>query len=75
MSETEYLISEAGVLIDEAGMLRQMMKADTKLSKAAQDEMIEIVKAWKRGRLLPKSETPMVQWMYGGFDPPPPVVD
>ena len=44
MSETEYLISEAGVLIDEAGMLRQMMKADTKLSKAAQDEMIEIVK-------------------------------
>ena len=53
MSETEYLISEAGVLIDEAGMLRQMMKADTKLSKATQDEMIEIVKAWKRGVCCP----------------------
>ena len=56
-------------------MLRQTMKADTKPAKAAHDEMIEIVKAWKRGRLLPQTETPTLQRMYGGFDPPPPVVD
>jgi len=64
MSETEYLICEAQMLL-------LAMKTETKPARAARDEMIEIVKAWKRGRLLPKSQTPMLQRLYGKFDPSP----
>jgi len=33
--------------------------------------MIAIIKAWKRGRLLPKEQAPMLQTLHGPFDPPP----
>jgi len=56
--------------ITEARMLLLTMKAETKPAAAARDEMVKIVEAWKRGRLLPKSEAPMLHKLYGTFDPP-----
>jgi len=64
MSETEYLINEAQMLL-------LTMKADTEAGQRARAEIIAVVKAWKRGRLLPKAEAPMLQTLYGPFDPPP----
>jgi hypothetical protein len=58
MSETEYLINEGQMLL-------LAMKAETEPAKAARAEMIEIVKAWRRGRLLPGTEAPTLQKLYG----------
>lgn len=52
-------------------MLLLVMNADTKPAQAARAEMIEIVKAWRRGRLLPKHQASTLQTLYGDFDPPP----
>lgn len=54
-------------LIDEAQMLRLCMRSDPKEGKqvaAVQREIIEIVKAWHRGKLLPKWETPLLSALY-----------
>ena len=75
MSETEYLISEAGGSDQRSGDVAAGDEGGHEVLKGSAGRVIEIVKAWKRGRLLPRSETPMLQWLYGGFDPPPPVVD
>jgi hypothetical protein len=52
-------------LINEAQMLLLAMKADTEKAKQARSEIIEVVKAWHRGRLLPRSETPVLAQLYG----------
>ena len=62
-------MSETVQIINEAGMLKLAMTADTEPGKRVRDEIIAIVKAWRRGRLLPRSEAPMLQRMYGiGFE-------
>lgn len=63
-------MSETGYLINEAQMLLLAMRADTDAAQRTRAEIIDIVKAWKRGRLLPKAEAPMLQRLYGPFDPP-----
>jgi hypothetical protein len=52
-------------LIHEAQMLLLAMKADTDAAKCVRSEIIEIVRAWHRGQLLPKAETPMLCKLYG----------
>ena len=66
MSETEYFINEAQMLL-------LTMKADTKPAEDARGKMIEIVKAWRCGRLLPRAEAPMLQRLYSAVEPPPPL--
>lgn len=63
-------MSETEVIVSEAGMLKLVMMADSEPGKRARAEIIAIVKAWKRGRLLPKAEAPTLQTLYGPFDPP-----
>jgi hypothetical protein len=58
MSGVAYLINEEQVLL-------LAMKADTDAAQRARDEMIAIIKAWKRGRLLPQAETPKLCELYG----------
>jgi hypothetical protein len=41
------------------------MKTDTDAAQRVRGEIIEIVRAWHRGRLLPKAETPMLRQLYG----------
>jgi hypothetical protein len=60
-------------LISEAQMLRLCMRTDPKEGKqvdAVQREIIEIVKAWHRGKLLPKWEVPKLQELCKEFDTP-----
>jgi hypothetical protein len=63
-------MSETEVIVSEAGMLKLAMTADTEPGKRVRAEIIAIVMAWKRGRLLPRAEAPMLQTLYGPFDPP-----
>lgn len=58
MSEPEYLINEDNLLL-------LAMQADTAPAACARAEMIAIVKAWKRGRLLSQAETPTLRKLYG----------
>jgi hypothetical protein len=58
MSEREYLINEAQMLL-------LAMKAETNAGERVRAEMIAIIKAWKRGRLLPATEAPMLEILYG----------
>jgi hypothetical protein len=50
-------------------MLKVAMTADSEAAKHVRAEMIAI-KAWKRGRLLPKADAPLLQMLYRSFDPP-----
>jgi hypothetical protein len=56
---------EGEYLINEAGMLLLAMKADTAPGKRIRGEIIEIVKAWQRGQMLPRVQTPMLRKIYG----------
>ena len=47
-------MSETVEIVSESGMLKIAMMAETEPGKRARAEIIEIVKAWKRGRLLPE---------------------
>jgi len=51
--------------------LKLAMTADSEAGKHVRAGMIAIIKAWKRGRLLPKEQAPMLQTLYRPFDPPP----
>ena len=64
-------MNETGFLINEAQMLLLVMLSENGNSDDARAEIIEIIKAWKRGRLLPKADAPTLQHLYGAFDPPP----
>jgi hypothetical protein len=65
-------------LIDEGEMLRLAMRTDANEGKiaAVQNEIVEIVRAWHRGELLPRSDAPLLSQIYEkGFasnddDPP-----
>jgi len=59
------------VVVNEDSMLKLAMTADSEAGKYVRAGMIAIIKAWKRGRLLPKEQAPMLQTLYGPFDPPP----
>jgi len=59
------------VVVNEDSMLKLAMTADSEAGKHVRAGMIAIIKAWKRGRLLPKEQAPMPQTLYGPFDPPP----
>ena len=58
MAEVQYLINEAQMLV-------LAMKADAEAAQRVRGEIIEVVRAWHRGRLLPKAETPMLLQLYG----------
>jgi hypothetical protein len=51
-------------LINEAQTLFLCMKADTNVAKDIQAEMVEIVKAWQRGKLLPRHKAPTLMRIY-----------
>jgi hypothetical protein len=57
---TEYSLNEAQMLC--LTMLAPEQEAEN--AAAARSEMIEIIKAWRRGRLLPGSETPILNGLY-----------
>lgn len=54
---TEYRLNEAQAIL--LGML-----ADTSKAKEMRSEIIEIVKAWRRGRLLSPSNVPVLMSIY-----------
>jgi hypothetical protein len=61
-SEPEYMFNEAQMLRLLLCMLADENEA--KGAEAVQDEIINIVLEWRRGRLLPKSETPLLMKLY-----------
>jgi hypothetical protein len=65
---TQFPGRERGYLINEAQMLLLCMKLDPKeagKAEAVRDEIIAIVKAWARGKLLPRSAAPVLSRIYG----------
>jgi hypothetical protein len=58
-------VAEVEYLIDEIQMLRLAMKTNTDAGQRVRGEIIEVVRAWQRGQLLPKTETPMLRQLYG----------
>jgi hypothetical protein len=52
-------------IINEVQMLLLAMKTDTGPAQQIRNEIVEIVSAWHRGELLPKSEAPILAKLYG----------
>ena len=65
-------MSKTVEIISEAGMLILAMTTETEPGKQMRAEIVEIIKAWKRGRLLPTTEAPMLQKLYSLNQVPPP---
>jgi hypothetical protein len=59
-NNTEYWLNESQTIL--LGML-----ADTETAKEMRSEIIEIVKAWHRGRLLPAIDAPVLMSVYREF--------
>jgi hypothetical protein len=53
------------ILISEQAMLSLPMRFDGDKGNEAKAEMIEIVKAWYRGELLPQQKAPLITKLYG----------
>jgi hypothetical protein len=58
-------MSEPIHLLNEAQTLLLCMRADTAKAEKARAEIIEIIKAWRRGELLPEHEAPLLMRIYG----------
>jgi hypothetical protein len=58
-TETEDMLKEAQMLL-----LCMRANAKDKQAEAARAEIINIVKAWRRGQLLSKSEAPILMGLY-----------
>jgi hypothetical protein len=60
-------------IINEIQTLTLCMTADTKPGKQARREIARIVMAWYRGKLLPRSEAPLLMRVYekAHYGPPP----
>ena len=66
-------MSETVEIVSETGMLKLAMMADTEPGKLVRAEIAAIVKAWQRGRLLPKTEAPTLQRLCSLNPVPPPL--
>jgi hypothetical protein len=58
------VMSEVTYLLNEAQALLVTMHDDSETAKRVRGEMIAIIKAWHRGRLLPRAQTPMLNKLY-----------
>jgi hypothetical protein len=58
-------------IIDAVGMLMLAMTKGPK-APAFREDAAKVVWAWSCGELLPRSETPMLAWLFDQIEPPPP---
>jgi hypothetical protein len=61
-------------LLNERQMLLLCMRGDAKEAARADDtraEMVEVIRAWRRGELLPKHKTPLLNALYAKAKPGP----
>jgi hypothetical protein len=68
---SEHIIKEGGqTLISEQGMLMLAMTEGPK-APAFRADVAKVVMAWRRGRILPRSETPTLAWLLDQIAWPP----
>jgi hypothetical protein len=70
MKEREILMTEEGVLLLAMSSLGG--KIDGPQAAAFREDIIKILMAWRRGRLLPRAEVPALVNLLRHFEPPTP---